>query len=391
MIHFYENIEGWFDYEYFYKKIISSLSEGANVVEIGSYKGKSLSYFVIESINQNKKLNIYSIDSWENEDDFKQFEKNISNISHLINYYKINSHDGASLFKNGYFDFIFIDANRAYDYVKRDIELWYPKLKDGGIIAGHDYDPCWMGVVDAVNEKFPNDFHKEGHSVWVHNKHIGYKIDKAIYINLDERVDRKTKFENQTKTFSFPIERMKAVCLSDEDLINIGITKNKDPRQRFKVSGGYSHYNAISEAHVQNLNNILIFEDDCIFVDDFQQKFNKLLSELPDDNWDILYLGGEPNNDCLKVTENIYECLGGVYGAHAYLVNKVFFEKLLKYHPKEFTTIDYFYVNFPIERKFYISKECLVYQDDNSFSDLWGDMPKRKKNYDDSYKKYLKI
>ena len=81
MIHFYQNLEGWFDYENFYKKTINSLPDGANVIEIGTYRGKSLSYFVIESINQNKKLNIYSIDLWENEDDFRQFEKNISSIS----------------------------------------------------------------------------------------------------------------------------------------------------------------------------------------------------------------------------------------------------------------------------------------------------------------------
>ena len=43
------------------------------------------------------------------------------------------------LFDDESLDFIYIDANHAYDYVKSDIKLWYPKLKKGGIFAGHDY------------------------------------------------------------------------------------------------------------------------------------------------------------------------------------------------------------------------------------------------------------
>ncbi len=391
MNHFYQKLEGWFDYEEFYKQTVSNLPDGANVIEIGTYRGKSISFLVIESLKQNKKLNIYSIDLWENEEDFVQFIRNTSQISHLFTYFKIDSHSGASLFENNYFDFIYIDANHTYEYVKKDIELWYPKLKNGGMMAGHDYDPCWEGVVRAVNERFEDDFYKEGHSVWVHNKNIKFNIEKAVYINVDTRTDRRISFEKQTSNFQFPIERISATVLSEEDIKTLGITKNKDPRQHFKVAGAYSHYNIISEAQKQNLSNILIFEDDCIFMEGFEKKFKNLLSELPNQNWDILYLGGEPNNDCIKVTENIYECTGGVYGAHAYLVNNVFFDKLLSYNPKDFTTIDYFYVNFPMDRMFYISKECLVYQDDESFSDLWGDRPKRRKNYDDAYKKFVKI
>ena len=37
-------------------------------------------------------------------------------------------------------DFVFIDANHLYDYVKTDIILYKKKVKPGGIIAGHDYN-----------------------------------------------------------------------------------------------------------------------------------------------------------------------------------------------------------------------------------------------------------
>lgn len=47
--------------------------------------------------------------------------------------------DVVDLFQDESLDYIYIDANHAYDYVKQDIELWYPKLKKGGLFAGHDY------------------------------------------------------------------------------------------------------------------------------------------------------------------------------------------------------------------------------------------------------------
>ena len=37
-------------------------------------------------------------------------------------------------------DFVYIDANHEYDYVSKDIKLYYPKIKTGGFIGGHDID-----------------------------------------------------------------------------------------------------------------------------------------------------------------------------------------------------------------------------------------------------------
>jgi len=54
-------------------------------------------------------------------------------------------------------DFVYIDANHEYEYVKKDLISFYPKVKDGGLIAGHDYDEGdeeKNGVIQAVNEFF---------------------------------------------------------------------------------------------------------------------------------------------------------------------------------------------------------------------------------------------
>jgi hypothetical protein len=41
-------------------------------------------------------------------------------------------------------DFIYVDANHTYQAVKDDIKLWYPKVKSGGIVMGHDYLPDYF-------------------------------------------------------------------------------------------------------------------------------------------------------------------------------------------------------------------------------------------------------
>jgi hypothetical protein len=51
---------------------------------------------------------------------------------------------------NEYVDFIYIDGNHEYEYVKKDLELYWKKLNKKGIIAGHDIQ-C-EGVSKALLE-----------------------------------------------------------------------------------------------------------------------------------------------------------------------------------------------------------------------------------------------
>ena len=49
-------------------------------------------------------------------------------------------------------DFVYIDGNHEYEFVKDDIANYYPLVREGGILAGHDYTPGNPGVIQAVNE-----------------------------------------------------------------------------------------------------------------------------------------------------------------------------------------------------------------------------------------------
>lgn len=65
------------------------------------------------------------------------------------------SGEAAGQFEDGYFDWVYIDGNHLYEFVLRDLESYYPKVKAGGYLAGDDYgvEGWWKdGVTRAVEE-----------------------------------------------------------------------------------------------------------------------------------------------------------------------------------------------------------------------------------------------
>ncbi len=74
------------------------------------------------------------------------------------------------------FDLVFIDGNHEYMQVKQDITAWLPKVRPGGILAGHDYEPSmpiFDGVKQAVDELFGNQVMLGKDRVWIHRKQCG--------------------------------------------------------------------------------------------------------------------------------------------------------------------------------------------------------------------------
>jgi predicted O-methyltransferase YrrM len=53
---------------------------------------------------------------------------------------RMPSEQAAKTVPDGSLDFIFIDGNHAKSYVLADLEAWVPKVRSGGICAGHDYE-----------------------------------------------------------------------------------------------------------------------------------------------------------------------------------------------------------------------------------------------------------
>lgn len=61
------------------------------------------------------------------------------------------SMDAVGSFGDNSLDFVYIDGNHRFEYVMEDIMKWVPKVRKGGIVAGHDYAVDTMDVVYAVD------------------------------------------------------------------------------------------------------------------------------------------------------------------------------------------------------------------------------------------------
>ncbi len=65
---------------------------------------------------------------------------------------RMYSLDAAKFFADESLDFVYIDANHGYKWIKEDIEAWFPKVKKGGLFCGHDYSYGIFDVKRAVDE-----------------------------------------------------------------------------------------------------------------------------------------------------------------------------------------------------------------------------------------------
>lgn len=166
-----KNILGWFDYGEIYDMAVAKAADGAIFVEVGAWFGKSTAYMAQTIKNSKKNINFYVVDTWEgsiesksqkeiaskhNNNLFPKFWENMTkaNLDNYIKPLQIESARAANVFDNESIDFVFIDASHLYEAVILDLKSWFPKVKLGGIISGHDYHPRF-GVIDAVNDFFP--------------------------------------------------------------------------------------------------------------------------------------------------------------------------------------------------------------------------------------------
>ncbi len=149
--------------------------------EVGVWRG-----FTSKSIlEQFPKTKLIAVDSWTVDESMpktseemltakKEFLRNTDFAKDRRLIYHCTSLEGASYVPNSSLDFVFIDACHSYDFVKMDLELWYPKLKVDGLFSGHDYrnqkDRTGVfGVSRAVDEwalREGKEIKKSAGSVW---------------------------------------------------------------------------------------------------------------------------------------------------------------------------------------------------------------------------------
>jgi predicted O-methyltransferase YrrM len=163
MKHFYKSIPGWFDFQDIYSQAVSDASDGSYFVEVGTWEGSSAAYMAVEIANSEKKIKFDVVDTWKGDAGTGPVSKDLRR-SFIANMKKGNafkyisnvvtgiSVKAAKRYEDESLDFVFIDADHSYESVLKDVATWYPKMKPGKMMAGHDIQQ--MEVKRAVVEYF---------------------------------------------------------------------------------------------------------------------------------------------------------------------------------------------------------------------------------------------
>lgn len=161
--------------------MIRSIPERGSMVEVGCYAGESTLAFakefgVVHAVDPWSDLTMFGIsDPAEVERAFDERMERHPNVRKM----RMTSAEAAPRFEDDTLDLVYIDADHDYYSALRDIELWYPKVRLGGYIGGHDYLPDnvqWSRVAQAVAAVFGEEIpHVFADSSWLIRKEVGPK------------------------------------------------------------------------------------------------------------------------------------------------------------------------------------------------------------------------
>jgi hypothetical protein len=137
------------------------------VAEIGVYDGSTTSdYIEIIKKNQGKLLVIDWFQGNENvggthgfnpsnkDSVINMFKDNLKNYLDIITIMDGTSHEMITKIEDNSLDFCFIDADHRYSFVYKDIELLIPKMKQGGIMIGHDFEDIGKNMIPFIRNEW---------------------------------------------------------------------------------------------------------------------------------------------------------------------------------------------------------------------------------------------
>lgn len=123
-------------------------------VEIGTHEG----YFAEQLLHRWSGSCLHAIDPWITDledyhdtiegDREPHYRKALERLTPFVKrgrceIHRLLSEDAVLLFEDYSLDFVYIDGNHSEKHFKQDVALWMPKIRRGGILAGHDLTGRW--------------------------------------------------------------------------------------------------------------------------------------------------------------------------------------------------------------------------------------------------------
>jgi len=162
-------------------------------VEVGTHRGMYVEKFM--PYWEGKKL--FCVDPWYNPEgyeaqsrclrglgvdrdlDYSLTEKVAAKFAPRIKLLKMLSEEAAPKFEDNSLDFVYVDGDHSLPGITLDLKLWYPKVKSGGLLAGHDIVTTRKGVLDPkVRAPIDNDF---GRNI----RKALFELIKSLKIHID--------------------------------------------------------------------------------------------------------------------------------------------------------------------------------------------------------------
>jgi len=178
-------------------------------------------------------------------------------------------------------------------------------------------------------------------------------FDEIYCLNLERRFDRLQKMQLRFDHFDIKFTTICAVdALSMED------AEFKNFKQFKKISKkelccALGHAAIYRDAALKNHKRILIFEDDVMFVENFNAKIEKI-NEI---NWNLVLLGSSNYSSTPTVTNGFYNPVKD-WGTFAYAINNNCYEQLLQWIDSDgYDVADHITIRYFNERK----NKCFVF------------------------------
>lgn len=154
-----------------YDRAVASAPQTAVFVEIGTSLGASTAYLAAQIGASSKNIHVFAVDTFAAIGSAEGLQAQVAGVEetvfHLfcenmrtccaeryITPILSDSTLSARRFPDHSVDFVYIRVGHDYSKVRAHILAWLPKVKPGGVIAGHDYDESHPGVMRAVREAF---------------------------------------------------------------------------------------------------------------------------------------------------------------------------------------------------------------------------------------------
>lgn len=166
LAHYFQDVPGWFDWPDLYVSLLERATDGGHIVEVGGWKGKSASFMGVElaaAAAAGKNIRFDVVDTWqgsptepEHQGDpdvqngrlYDVFLANTAPVRQYVRPIRLTSVEAASTYEDASLDAVFIDGDHTTDAVIADCQAWWPKVRPGGTLAGHDRN--WASVSKGV-------------------------------------------------------------------------------------------------------------------------------------------------------------------------------------------------------------------------------------------------